>query len=523
VVSARIGDALLAFGFAAAIAAQPLASLLRRDAGQSARAEFRKPEPFPPRPRSLADAAEWPRRFEAWYGDHFGLREPLLRAHNRVLWSAFAVSPTDKFLLGRDGWVFVTDARSLDVYRGALPMGAPRLTGWRDMLAARGAWLAERGARYMVVIAPSKEQVYGEHLPARWGEPGATRVDQLLEAARGIEHCELVDLRDCLRAEKARDGQRGEDDVVYYPLGTHWTDRGAFAAEVELAQRLARHFPAVRPLAREDFDVAERGEGDSLASQLYMEDELAQKAWRWTLGARRRARYDDAKIDAQDELDTEVDDPALPSAVVLHDSFGPGIRPMLAEHFSRAAFVWGLDFDAAVLEPSQPDVVIELFIDRTLFQSPPQLWPIGDPTRARRAFDASPRVALTLDRARVAPAVSAGERTNLREEDGELHLRSPATSPSLELPRVRIERDELVALRLEVASQKPSGIDVHYTKTRERGFDRRNTTYVPLARGDNEVYVEILDDELDGGFLLRFAEPRCDYALRSVEVRARRR
>ena len=55
-----------------------------------------------------------------------------------------------------------------------------------------------------------------------------------------------------------------------------------------------------------------------------------------------------------------------PRAVVFRDSFGSALVPFLAEHFSRAVYLWEYDIDPRVLDREQPRVVIQEWAGRRL-------------------------------------------------------------------------------------------------------------------------------------------------------------
>jgi hypothetical protein len=62
----------------------------------------------------------------------------------------------------------------------------------------------------------------------------------------------------------------------------------------------------------------------------------------------------------------EMDDPALPRAVMFHDSFAEPLRPLLAEHFARLACSWQDDFAPAFVERERPQVVLQEMVERLL-------------------------------------------------------------------------------------------------------------------------------------------------------------
>jgi hypothetical protein len=77
--------------------------------------------------------------------------------------------------------------------------------------------------------------------------------------------------------------------------------------------------------------------------------------------------------DHEEFLVTETLDSAhLPRAVMFRDSFASSLIPLLAEHFSRAVFLWQPEMDKAVIDAEHPDVVIFEAAERALMAEPPK-------------------------------------------------------------------------------------------------------------------------------------------------------
>jgi alginate O-acetyltransferase complex protein AlgJ len=504
-------DTLLLAVFAAMTAAPLADSLARPHAARSAMVEFRNPTPAPPLPRSPAELARWPGQFERYFADHFGLRDRLLRGHNVAWWYALGVSPTPKLAIGPGEWVFYAGERSLDVHRGAWPMSPARVEGWLSMIEARRAWLAARGIAYLLVFVPSKEEVYPERLPDALASFGPTRLDQLLARKGARLEEEVLDLRPALIAEKRNDGP---DDFAYHRLGTHWTDRGAYAGYRAVVERLARRFPALRPLPASAFARIERGRGDSWASHLYMDDLLVQRNLAWVVREPRASYGDDAIKQA---FETESSCPGeLPAAVIFHDSFGPQVRPWLAEHFSRASWVWS-QFDLERIERERPDLVLEILVDRVLVQNAPRIGDL-DPDWPRQAFESSSRVLLELgaERASLEPR---GDVRIVRRADG-IALTPATAADGILLPELRVPEGAGLLVRLEVSCAEPCGAGLFYTTREETEYSRARAVHGRLRAGRDVLHLELLDEGIAGRLLLRLGLPGRECVLHALEVRA---
>ena len=114
----RLQDVCLCAAFLVFLFAPAVSAALRRGEAPVNLAENRRAAEFPPRPKSVRDWADWPRAFEAWHDDHFGLRATFLQAHNALAIFVLHTSPSSRIVVGREHWIFST-AMDLDQWRGA--------------------------------------------------------------------------------------------------------------------------------------------------------------------------------------------------------------------------------------------------------------------------------------------------------------------------------------------------------------------------------------------------------------------
>lgn len=517
--ASRFARGVLASGFTILLTA-PLALFAARGGAPSAAlAERRMPAPPVRNPRNLDEALAWPRRFDAWYADHFWSRTQLLAAHNQLVWSALAQSPSDLELRGRGEWLFTTANRGLDVARGAFPLLPARLDGWVRMLRERERALAQRNVAYVFALAPNKDQVYPEHLPEPWNERGTTRAEQLFEALSGERFAMVLELREALLAEKAHDGERGPDDLTYYRLGAHWTDRGAFAAQQALAQRLGELGVRLRPLSRAEFDVQAIGEGDSSASSMYLDGRLQQQAWRWLNREPAGLDASGANLDEEREWTFERDDPQADALVVIHDSFGPYLRRFWAASASSVGSYWS-SFDLAVVDERKPRAVVELYVDRALVHTAPAPWELLASDAARARFDTLAKIVVDSSTALAALEWRVASGTRLEPRDGALELSAARGQPvlELELPQRGLSG---AMLRLVIDAPVDGRMDLIYRTRREPRWERHNTVSCAFSAGRAELVYELCDDELEGPWQMRFT-PHAQgcYVLRELEIRA---
>lgn len=512
--------------FLAAILAPTADFLLRPAEARSVRVENKNPAPAPKLTRSLDSFMRFPEHFGAWFNDQFGLRDVLVREHNALLLLGLGVEPTSTVLLGQDRWLFFTGDRSPAIWRGIDPLREDELETWRTALEERRAWLAKLGIEYLFVFVPNKEQIYPERMPARLNRLGPTRLDQIMEYLRARSTLVPLDLRAALSAEREHD--QG-DDHSYFPLGSHWTDRGAWAAVNAIIERLQNAFPALQTFDRAHYRrEPQPGETyDSWGKMLRMDDLLPQTWWRFVPveGLRSREIFSDVHEGAVGKVITELADPGLPRALLLHDSFGPFLRPFLSERCSRLISLWSYTFPKELIWSERPQVVIQMYTERSLAWGP---WPS---TREAAAIDAhafeflAPVLApvdFSVDLGGFVPFAGTRIVPAAETDGGGLAIETTSEGAMVYFPAFEAPEDAFTVLHLDVTSPSATAMEIMYTTRASPAHDRQKHLQAFLQAGRNDLYFDLPVKGIAGTLLVRPGAEPGRYVIHRIEARARR-
>jgi len=326
--------------------------------------EGRRPFVAPPVTSGALATGGWERDVERELADAFPLRTSLIQKYNYAKYSWLHDSASPLVIRGTNGWLFVA-AEERDYLAGA-PSDAD-LARVADIYAARARWSAQRGMRYVFLLAPNKSTIYPQYLPAGIQSRKPSGADRLLPMlkARGVR---TVDVRaDLIGASRQGD--------VYTRYDTHWNDAGAYlayrATVAALADAGVRDTIAPGTL-RPHVDLAD---GDLL--RLSGITGLMQNEWLHYDFPRRAHDVPAPAFPNDPDLPTYLlsatvdDDRSLPIAVAFGDSFLEQLRPFLAESFRRAIFmhhnkISDNQFDKHALEAERPNVVIQEIVERNL-------------------------------------------------------------------------------------------------------------------------------------------------------------
>jgi len=342
----------------------PLVGKLLPTEGAFALTENRRPAPLPTirlgAPGWGYSIVSFPRRFDRYWNDSFAFRWYLIRAHSLVK-LALGISPSPKALVGQEGFLFYAAEQSIDYFRNVKPFTEPELAQWREDLEQRRDWLAERGIRYLVVVAPDKETIYPEFMPpALRPVRSESRLDQLFADLRLRSQVEVVDLRPALMRAKA-------SGRVYHKTDTHWNDAGALVASREIIAGLHAWFPEMSNAPPQGAMRTRSAAGGDLARILALEDRFPEERIEWVpAGAPRAQRVASDAYRSADVSIMECADCTGPRVVMNHDSFNANLAPLLAEYFRRVVYVDGTKLDPTIIDREKPALVIQEFVERIL-------------------------------------------------------------------------------------------------------------------------------------------------------------
>jgi hypothetical protein len=337
--------------------------------------EFRNAAPAPAIPMTAAEFDVFPTAMDSYLNDHFGFRAQLLALNSR-LYVAIGASPAPNFLIGKDGWFFHrTMDDVLEQYRGTNRFTPRELERWVRVMEANQRWLAARGVRMLIAIAPSKHTIYPEYLPD-WANVvnEDRRYQQLMRRLTRGTSLEFVDLTTpLLEAKKAF--------RVYHKNDGHWNQLGAYVAYAAIVERIQEALPQVplHPLDWFDIEWVDEPVG-SITNRLnigeYIHEELPRltpKDGSYMLRETWPDGHPDAVLDllhVTSVIDSDL--PDLPTIVFVRDSFATDVALFARESFRRTVLIhhgYG-GFRRNLVMKYKPDVVVYEVIERGLMWKP---------------------------------------------------------------------------------------------------------------------------------------------------------
>ena len=176
--------------------------------------------------------------FDTWINQRIGLRGFLVRTANQFNYTLFRELPKrsgTQVLMGRDGMLF--EKVYVDAYNqnGGRPEKELRNVSFSTRRLQER--LAKDGIAFLLVIAPSKAEIYPEYLPAEAdvaGRPGRrSNYDNFIGILRQ-DGVNLVDAHELFLQWKQESGT----PLLFAKGGTHWNEYGAARVVEQITKRL---------------------------------------------------------------------------------------------------------------------------------------------------------------------------------------------------------------------------------------------------------------------------------------------
>ncbi len=338
--------------------------------------ENRKMASFPDIKNSALE--ELPDELTAYCDDHFGFRNTFIRRYQKIQKDVFNQG-ISKVLKGKTpGWFFYKKGEAVADFMGLRQLSDEDLETWKDALQARRDFLRSRNIPYVFYICPDKTVVYPENLPdSTLASRGPTRFEQLQAYMEANSDVEIIYPLPELQAAKDR-------QLLYFPGDTHWNSSGGYIGYRRMMQTLQRYFPSMKPIKSEDCTIVEKiGEADLATMYASKSVEMVmhkiQPPVEVKISQTVVSNYCNdawAKKMVVPRPKLAINPNGEGTALVIHDSFaGHGFTALLPSHFNKTYFFFmyieTADLEQLV-EDLNPDIVIEMRVERSLRQIPGQ-------------------------------------------------------------------------------------------------------------------------------------------------------
>jgi alginate O-acetyltransferase complex protein AlgJ len=306
---------------------------------------------------------KYPSQFDAYFNDHFELRNVGLTLYNQFNVFFLKKSPApEKAILGKEDWLF--EGTYMDIYRGLKKLNSKELIFFKNEFKRRYDFLKQHSCRLLLVVIPTKNDIYSEYLPNGFYKyTKKTLTDQVIDMLHKETEVEIIDLRPVLLKAKSNLN-------LYHKSDHHWNDIGSYYAYYEIINYLNKTIPVGKPHEFNDYEIkSKKWDSGNLIKMLGMEGKITDTRYFMEPKFNLKAKQLPEKYKSPDrfpypwayERRFTVDNDKLPRVMMVNDSFGEYIYPFLAEHFSYSLFLfdsWEYNLHPTIVIDEKPDIFI---------------------------------------------------------------------------------------------------------------------------------------------------------------------
>lgn len=284
-----------------------------------------------------------------YLADHIAFRHQLITLHSQLCGAIFGTLPNEDVLLGKDGWLYYKD--TLPDYQGVDLLSQRQCYSAARVLALIEEYCQQRGVDFLFTIAPNKNSLYPEAMPAQYHRSTQPSNAEGITACLAEMEVPYVDLFQLFRSQ---------DQVLYFRTDSHWNNLGAALAGKAICGALGKHQASfwgqnytMNPCHRGDlYEMAYP------AGTLLEEDATFTQTFSFTYQQGFRSP-EDITIRTQNPNQTG-------SILMFRDSFGNALHPFVAQWYGSACFSRAMPYNLTYLDREGADTLVIEIVERNV-------------------------------------------------------------------------------------------------------------------------------------------------------------
>lgn len=206
--------------------------------------------PITPWPNKLTLKKGTFQELEKWFGDRFLFRWDLTEAWSKLNFLAHVSSRPERVVIGKENWLFLGNNwnKTIDQYRGFARPSEQEIEQKALFFKQMRDYCNEKRIPFILVIAPDKQSIYPEYLPAWVGKRSEFTRLNLMKKELEEQGISVVDLTETeLKAKQSY-------PKLYYEGDSHWNRAGAYYGFLDIQKELISRHVEIREFFLEDTD-----------------------------------------------------------------------------------------------------------------------------------------------------------------------------------------------------------------------------------------------------------------------------
>lgn len=304
------------------------------------------------------------REFEDYYNDTFAGRKKIISKYVKL--QKRLKIDAGQYFYGQNGWIFydsikANNGNTLVDYYAEVYFDDEDLAKMAKGINMAYDFYAKRGIKYVIFVAPNKENVYSEFMPERMQrirKSEISRMDHAVEYLKKHTKAEIINAKPAMLAAK-----KDVEQNLYFKKDTHWNYIGGYVGFEQLAQGLRHLGVPLKVPALEKLHIDKGKLRD-------MDMEAGAQEWTYEVAYRHKVlpqcQPNVKNGDITDCLASQGERPER--LLVWVDSFAEGMLPYLSRAFKTSYYAPAglkkLSEIEAIVNETKPDVVVDELIER---------------------------------------------------------------------------------------------------------------------------------------------------------------
>lgn len=189
----------------------------------------------------FSDGKNYFKSLEEWFNDRFNQRRRLIAYAYNLDAKINHEHVNDHALMGKDNWIFTKERNSVGNFQNTTSLSTVEQVKIIKKLKTWQAWLAKQNIKFYLMVAPDKNQIYGEFYPKNIQKKGTeNQIDLVVKCAKEAQVPVIYPVPELL-AQKSR-------GLLYYKNDTHWNSLGAYFGYKALMSLLQKDFSEIEIL-----------------------------------------------------------------------------------------------------------------------------------------------------------------------------------------------------------------------------------------------------------------------------------
>jgi len=296
---------------------------------------------------------KFPQEFDAYFEDHFGLREEMVTAFHGFTMATTADTFNDKTIVGKNGMLFYQE--TLADYLKTEPLCYVDLLRIGSSLRLQKEYLEHQGINFAFSIAPNKNTIYPEYMPDRYRPIAEQSNREGLYEVLGEMGIRTIDFAGNLLSRK-------DEGQLYHDQDTHWNQRGALIGYRAIMELVAegQSYETYADITPETI----YDDGGDLHNFLLpaVDGKRPRPEYRITTDY----AFDEGARPQQDAVFGTTSEANDASLYLFRDSFAIALQPYLSGNLGRVVFDSSFPYSYLKVQEEQPDWVVIELVERNI-------------------------------------------------------------------------------------------------------------------------------------------------------------